>query len=302
MAMHRLPAGTEAPRWRLLAAIWVASLVLAVALAFALNALTGLRIAQITAPVLWLAIQWAVWLYLKDRPAHPRVYELEPEPDESPTVRLQTLEARAPSPRPRAGDHGAGRALDRSAGRHSLKETRMSEPNPTQTTMSPDRFAPYPLAQVEAAALALQTCRWNFTLYRPMDVRQASKQFATMNRHLAEQVRKEAFAALTAAATPVWPTADPETSAGKDGAAEVDDFWDRGMELMIDWFNPPDEDAACESIVLDAIERAYRFAESQPCICVNPLAPEPTEDEIDSYTACQRCQVLGRVRDKAVPR
>lgn len=298
MAMHRLPAGTEAPRWWLLAAVWVASAVLALLLSAGIQLLwhPGSLTLMFVVPVLWLAIHNFAWLYIKDRPAHPRIYsEGEPEPDDSPTLGLETVEANSPSPWLRAGGHRPGRALDRAAGRHSLKETRVSEPNPAQTTMPVDRFAPYPLAQIEAAALALQTCRWNFTLYRPMDVRQASKQFATMNRHLAEQVRKEAFAALTAANAPVWPDREPDAPVGYNtSAAETDDFWNRKMELMIDWFNPPD--AACESIVLDAVQRAYKFAQSQPCQCPEGFA------EDDEFDACQRCQVLGRVRDKAVQR
>lgn len=169
--------------------------------------------------------------------------------------------------------------------------------NPAEAVLPADRFAPYTVPQVEAAALALQTTRWNFTLIRKMQPHQAAKQFDSMNRYLREQVLKEAHAALKAAEAPVWPTEQPEVPAGaRDDAAEVDDFWNRKMEVLIDWFNPPDEDAACESIVLDAIERACKFAESQPCTC----PPEMAED--DEFFACSRCQVLGRVRDVAVQR
>lgn len=169
--------------------------------------------------------------------------------------------------------------------------------NPAQAVLPDDRFAPYTVPQVEAAALALQTTRWNFVLIKKIQSHQAINQFNSMNRYLREQVLKEAHAALVAAQAPVWPAADPEVPAGgRDDAAEVDDFWSRKMEVLIDWFNPPDEDAACESIVLDAIERAYKFAESQPCQCVGG------EEENHAVIVCRRCIVLGRIRDKAVQR
>lgn len=143
--------------------------------------------------------------------------------------------------------------------------------------LTPDRFAPFPIKQIEDAALAIWTARTNFNRIRPLNRPEAAKQYAALNRYLKEQLNREAHAALSS-------------------KHDKDEFWDRQMERLIDWFNPPDEDAACESIVLDAIERAYKFAESQPCTCPSEMA------EDDQYFACSRCQVLGRVRDVAVQR
>lgn len=174
--------------------------------------------------------------------------------------------------------------------------------NPAQAVLPDDRFAPYTVPQVEAAALALQTTRWNFVLIKKIQSHQAVNQFNSMNRYLREQVLKEAHAALVAAQAPVWPTADSEprepgiAETGAPSKTEQVEFWERQMEKMVDWFNPPDEDAACESICMDAVERAYKFVQVQPCQC-----PEGFSED-DEFDACGRCQVLGRVRDKAVSR
>lgn len=304
MAMHRLPAGTEGPRWRLLAAVWVFSAAIAVLLALALDALTDQHTVRITAPILALAIQWAAWLYLRDRPAQPRRYELEPEPDESPTIRLAAVEARPPDSGPDTGPHRFSGDLDLPAApRHALREepmpiqpkptpfARSDDPNPAQAVLPADRFAPFHPDHIEAAAIAIQTARWDAarsvgSRSRGMLPSEAEKQWKALNRSLAEQVRREAFAALRAEQT--WRSAH----AGDASA----DFWNHQMERMIDWFNPPDEDAACESICMDAVERAYKFAESQPCQCVG------REEEHHAVMVCRRCIVLGRIRDTEVQR
>ena len=300
MAMHRLPAGTEGPRWRVLVAVWAASVVLALAFAVGIQLLwhPGNPTMIFVTPTLWLAIQWAAWLYLKDRPAHPRLFELEPEPDDSPTLRLETVVAPGPVVRASPGDRIAGLALDRPEPRHALKEdllvpiqpkptpyARVDEPTPAQTDLSPDRFAPFTLERIEEAAFRIQWRRWNFNRLRAMPEPDARRGWKALNRYLAEQVRQEAFAALACLQTDL------------DEARHTAEFWDNAMLRFIGWFNPPDEDSACEQICLDAIERAYQFALSSPCQC-----DEGVSSEDDQFEACQRCQVLGRVRDVEVER
>lgn len=157
--------------------------------------------------------------------------------------------------------------------KHPLHSTPLNV-TPTLST-DPARFEPFSMKAIEKAGLALWTARTNFTRLKARQPHEATKQFATINRYLKEQIYREAHAALCT-------------------APDKDEFWDRQMERLIDWFNPPDEDAACESIVLDAIERAYKFAESQPCTCAARAG--------DVFDACSRCQVLGRIKNEAVQR
>jgi hypothetical protein len=67
---------------------------------------------------------------------------------------------------------------------------------------------------------------------------------------------------------------------------------------ILEAFNPPDDDAAFESIVIDAVERAAQFIEAQPCKC-----DRTHEDKYElGADGCERCQVLGRIRDETEAR
>lgn len=66
-------------------------------------------------------------------------------------------------------------------------------------------------------------------------------------------------------------------------------------DAVIEHLNPPDDDAAEVSILIDAIEQAASYIESQPCTC--------TPEQIDEYgEACARCTALGRVGDERAER
>lgn len=288
--MHRLPHDHDlVPPWRLVVALGLLTLAVcglgawATRLAFDLNALWWLPVAPV--------LQWFGMRYVAGRGGGEYAPQEGPEPDDSPTQPLAAVEEDSPDSGHRSGDLGLSAALDR-PGRHALREEpEVPEPKPSPVRrapepvrpqlpeLTPDRFDPFPLKQIEGAALAIWTARTNFNRIRPLNRNEAAKQYATLNRYLKEQLNREAHAALSS-------------------KHDKDEFWDRQMERMIDWFNPPDEDAACESIVLDAIERAYKFAESQPCQCVEGFEP----DEVGDYEACPRCRVLGRVNNKAVQR
>lgn len=60
---------------------------------------------------------------------------------------------------------------------------------------------------------------------------------------------------------------------------------------VIKWFNPPDDDVAEIAIHLDAVMRAGKFIEEQPCTCEEGAA----EFLVDP---CPRCQALGRAADR----
>jgi hypothetical protein len=64
---------------------------------------------------------------------------------------------------------------------------------------------------------------------------------------------------------------------------------DELSELIVERFNPPDDDNYNEFTCIDA---AADFIEAQPCDCPH----DPAED------ICPRCNVLGRRRDKAIER
>jgi hypothetical protein len=68
-------------------------------------------------------------------------------------------------------------------------------------------------------------------------------------------------------------------------------------DAIIGSFNPPDEDAAEDSVMKDAITRAFNFIETTPCACT--WHEEPNEDVCDT---CKRCEVLGREFDVMVER
>lgn len=59
-------------------------------------------------------------------------------------------------------------------------------------------------------------------------------------------------------------------------------------------FNPPGDDVAEESILVDAVYRARDWIDGQPCRC--------TPDSLADHVACGRCYALGRLGDKPVDR
>lgn len=77
-----------------------------------------------------------------------------------------------------------------------------------------------------------------------------------------------------------WELADADIGYGGPVSAAVCVF-----------FNPPDDDASFESIMVDAIARAAEFIEEQPCTCDAP-----------DGDVCDRCVVLGRFADVELER
>ena len=77
-----------------------------------------------------------------------------------------------------------------------------------------------------------------------------------------------------------WELADADIGYGGPVSAAVCVF-----------FNPPDDDASFESIMVDAIARAAEFIEEQPCPCDAP------DGEVGD-----RCGGRGRCADGAVAR
>jgi hypothetical protein len=71
-----------------------------------------------------------------------------------------------------------------------------------------------------------------------------------------------------------------------------DDYRDLA-DVVIEAFNPADDDVAEFSIVSDAIQRAAQFVSSLPCKCT-PAAIDPEQ----YATPCARCLVLGRRGDQ----
>lgn len=66
-------------------------------------------------------------------------------------------------------------------------------------------------------------------------------------------------------------------------------------DVIGECFNPPDNDVAEESILVDALYDARDYIAATPCVCT------PAE-VLDGYTECKRCRVLGRLADKTVDR
>lgn len=62
-------------------------------------------------------------------------------------------------------------------------------------------------------------------------------------------------------------------------------------DKVIEWFNPPGGEESEESILMDAVLRAGKFIEAQPCTC------DPDEAAIYGE-ACPRCAALGRIEDQ----
>lgn len=284
--MHRLPHDHDlVPPWRQVVALGAFTLMVCGLGATLTHSMWGVN------ALWWLpaapGLQWFGMRYVAGRGGGGYTPREGPEPDDSPTVRLATMEEDSPDSGHRSGDLGLGDVLDR-PGRHVLREepeVPESKPSPgprsavadvvVSPELTPDRFAPFTMKAIEDAALAIWTARTNFNRIRPLNRNEAARQYATLNRYLKEQLNREACAALNT-------------------APNKDEFWDRQMERMIDWFNPPDGEDACESICMDAVERAYKFAESQPCTCAARAG--------EVFDPCSRCQVLGRLKNKAVQR
>jgi hypothetical protein len=68
-------------------------------------------------------------------------------------------------------------------------------------------------------------------------------------------------------------------------------------DQVIQSFNPPDDDAAEVSILIDAVVLAFNFIKDQPCTC--KWNEEPYQDVCDT---CKRCVALGREFDIQVER
>jgi hypothetical protein len=84
---------------------------------------------------------------------------------------------------------------------------------------------------------------------------------------------------------------------GKMSAEDADDF-----ELLSDTItkhaNPPDEDASCVWIMMQAVKRLAEAVETMTCAC-------PAGDMGDSYgpdDACMKCRALGRFGGTLVQR
>lgn len=69
-------------------------------------------------------------------------------------------------------------------------------------------------------------------------------------------------------------------------------------DTIIGLTNPPDDDVAEVSIVMDAVMRLAVVVRALPCTCP---APE-MGDDLCMSDACARCQALGRFGDKEVVR
>ena len=68
-------------------------------------------------------------------------------------------------------------------------------------------------------------------------------------------------------------------------------------DTIVQAFNPPDDDVAEESLMTDALDKAWAFIVQQPCSCPPDAGPPDFEGD-----ACYRCEVLGRARDVVIER
>lgn len=71
--------------------------------------------------------------------------------------------------------------------------------------------------------------------------------------------------------------------------------------LIIDAFNPPDDDVAECSLLADAVVHVFQFIESAPCTCKVSDDQVHVGDWVD-YDVCPRCEVLGRCNDVSIER
>lgn len=69
-------------------------------------------------------------------------------------------------------------------------------------------------------------------------------------------------------------------------------------DVIIEAFNPPDDDRAEVSIMSDAIAQAVKFIRNLDCDC----DPRKHLFEDGADVACMRCQVLGRFKDEEIER
>lgn len=69
--------------------------------------------------------------------------------------------------------------------------------------------------------------------------------------------------------------------------------------LIIDAFNPPDDDAAECSLLADSVVYAFEFIESAPCECKGVQFRVDYGTGIGwDWDVCSRCQVLGRINNE----
>lgn len=83
----------------------------------------------------------------------------------------------------------------------------------------------------------------------------------------------------------------PEVSAACCDEAED---YETLRDAIADWFNPHDDDIAEVAIMLNAVESAFEFIERQVCLC--------TAADIEDWSPCSRCRVLGRLGDRRIDR
>lgn len=75
-----------------------------------------------------------------------------------------------------------------------------------------------------------------------------------------------------------------------DGDEQPENVVSRAIVYL---FNPPDDDVAYESLLVDALERAAHFIATKPCMC---------PPDADDWGPCDRCEALGRVNDTLIAR
>lgn len=73
--------------------------------------------------------------------------------------------------------------------------------------------------------------------------------------------------------------------------------WQGDYEILRDTiiaaFNPPDCDQSEPSLMTEALDRAWSFILTQPCVC-------PPPDSFGDVEVCRRCDALGRCADVKV--
>jgi hypothetical protein len=75
---------------------------------------------------------------------------------------------------------------------------------------------------------------------------------------------------------------------------EQDTDYEFVRDLLIEEFNPPDDDIAEPAVMADAIKRAAEYIAGQPCTCTPAM--------VEDYDSCPRCRALGRRADRRIDR
>lgn len=96
---------------------------------------------------------------------------------------------------------------------------------------------------------------------------------------MTERPNAEALAAMA------WADADRAHEADPFSDAYFRDVLGNALVYLL---NPPDDDAAFEHVVVQALVGAVEFIEEQPCTCA------PGDDD----SPCDRCAALGRWHDE----